>query len=257
MVEETVDWGEPLSADQHSEWEAWEKSLQELGSLQIPRRTPISEDDITNKVHIYADASERAIAAVAYLQTIDVEGNIHVSFLLGKSKVAPKHGHSIPRLELCAALLAVEIVEILQEQIYTPSENMIFYSDSKVLLGYLKNRTRRFYVYVANRVSRILRFTKPVQWFYVESENNPSDQGTRFLSASMLRDSKWLLGATQLSKHLELPDDRFPLAEPEEDKEIRPEAVVKKTELIPAPVTYLFDKFFRWSKLVKVISLVM
>ncbi|XP_060077585.1 uncharacterized protein LOC132557113 [Ylistrum balloti] len=73
----------------------------------------------------------------------------------------------------------------------------------------------------------------------------------------MLRDSKWLLGATQLSKPLELSDDRFPLVEPEEDKEIRPEAVVMKTELIPAPVTYLFDKFSRWSKLVKVISHVM
>ncbi|XP_060077584.1 uncharacterized protein LOC132557112 [Ylistrum balloti] len=66
MVEGIVDWDEPLSADQHSEWEAWEKSLQELGSLQIPCRTPISEDDISNKVHIYADASERAIAAVEY-----------------------------------------------------------------------------------------------------------------------------------------------------------------------------------------------
>jgi hypothetical protein len=30
-----------------------------------------------------------------------------------------------------------------------------FYSDSKIVLGYIHNETRRFHVYVGNRVDRI------------------------------------------------------------------------------------------------------
>jgi hypothetical protein len=58
---------------------------------------------------VYADASEKAIAAVAYLRTLDKDGNSVLGFVLGKAKVAPTNGHTIPHLELCAAVLAVGI----------------------------------------------------------------------------------------------------------------------------------------------------
>ncbi|XP_033760784.1 uncharacterized protein LOC117342688 [Pecten maximus] len=230
MVEGTVDWDEPLSEKQRDHWETWENSLSHLETLSIPRRTPISKNDLTNKVHIYADASERAIAAVAYLQTVNANGKTCTTFLLGKSKVVPKHGHSIPRLELCAALLAVEIGETISDQLSLPPEQMTFYSDSKVVLGYLNNRTRRFYVYVANRVSRILKFSKPEQWFYVESENNPADHGTRFVHASQLKDSMWISGPSQLCLRSQLKEESFSLLEPSQDENVRPDIVSVKTK---------------------------
>jgi hypothetical protein len=60
---------------------------------------------------VYAGASEKAIAAVAYLRTLDKDGNPDLGFVLGKAKVAPTNGHTIPRLELCAAVLAVGIAQ--------------------------------------------------------------------------------------------------------------------------------------------------
>lgn len=62
---------------------------------------------------MFTDASEKAIAAVAYLRTLDEDGNSQLGFVMGKFKVAPKHRHSIPRLELCAAVLGVEIYETI------------------------------------------------------------------------------------------------------------------------------------------------
>ena len=40
----------------------------------------------------------------------------------------------------------------------------IYYSDSKVVLGYIQNESRRFYVYVANRVQTIRNATDLHQW---------------------------------------------------------------------------------------------
>ena len=68
------------------------------------------------EVHIFSDASKDAIASVAYLKLI-MDNRVDVSFLMGKAKVAPTHGHTIPRLELCAAVLSVEISDILKQEL--------------------------------------------------------------------------------------------------------------------------------------------
>lgn len=104
--------------------------------------------------HIFADASEKATAASAYLHTIDREGNGHVGFLIGKAKLAPQSGNTIPRLELCAAVLASGLETTVSENFYILPESIKYYSDSKVVLGYLNNITRRFHTYVSNRVDR-------------------------------------------------------------------------------------------------------
>jgi hypothetical protein len=80
-----------LSDASQREWNAWKSSLRLLEDLRVPRTyTPASLSNIAHReVYVYSDASEKAIAVVAYLKSTDNDGNIHVGFLLGKSKVAP------------------------------------------------------------------------------------------------------------------------------------------------------------------------
>lgn len=40
------------------------------------------------------------------------ENQCHVGFIMGKAKLAPYPAHRIPCLELCAAVLAVEMVDV-------------------------------------------------------------------------------------------------------------------------------------------------
>ena len=88
-----------------------------LQDLSIPRMYVPQSLSVTDdaEIHIYSDASEKAISAVGYLQVEDEDGNIDVGFIMGKSKLAPLKGHTIPRLELCAAVLAVEVGDIISE----------------------------------------------------------------------------------------------------------------------------------------------
>ncbi|XP_068250242.1 uncharacterized protein [Palaemon carinicauda] len=82
LVSETVDWDQPLSDEIATEWISWRNTLQELEKLRIPR------------------------TYVPYLRTTDISGTPSLGFVLGKAKVAPTGGHTIPRLEFCAAVLA-------------------------------------------------------------------------------------------------------------------------------------------------------
>ena len=49
-----------------------------------------------------------------------------MGYIFGKTKVAPVHGHTISRLELCAAVLAVEVAEVVAEFVGLSSEKMFF-----------------------------------------------------------------------------------------------------------------------------------
>nr|XP_027232688.1 uncharacterized protein LOC113824139 [Penaeus vannamei] len=179
---------------------------------------------------------------------------------MGKAKIAPLHGHTIPRLELCAAVLAVELSEVVLENLDEEIDIVKFYTDSKVVLGYIHNQTRRFYVYVENRVNRIHRSTKPEQWNYVPTSVNPADRATRSMVNDFSCDDIWLKGPeTFLSRRHDLAQETPQLVQPEDDKEVRPDALVKaaKTCVIDnlSIGCHRFERFSEWYRLVNTVAL--
>lgn len=100
---------------------------------------------------VFSDASTKAIGAVAYFRVTDGDGQIHVGFVMGKAKLALLSEPTTPRLELCGAVLAVEMVELILEEIHLEPDNVKFCCDSRVVRGYIYNEAKHFYVYVHNR----------------------------------------------------------------------------------------------------------
>ena len=258
-VSGSSDWDEPLPEEYRSAWEHWRESLQCLQQHQIPRMYATASNDmvIEKEVHIFSDASEKAIAAAAYLVTTTDDGGKQTGFILGKAKVAPLQGHTIPRLELCAAVLAVEIAQTVCEHLDLQSQNIFFYTDSKVVLGYIHNQTRRFYVYVSNRVDRILKASVPSQWSYVQTDKNPADCGTRGVPATQMDKSMWLLGPSFVTSKTEESEGKaFPLVNPDEDQDIRPAVKVMKSciDQNHSLGSHRFEKFSSLKRLVETIA---
>lgn len=110
---------------------------------------------------VFSDASTKAIGAAAYLKVVQKDGKAEVGLLMGKAKLAPQSEPTIPRLELCAAVLAAEMADLIQEELDLELDAVNFFTDSKVVLGYICNETKRFYIYVHNRVQRIHQASKP------------------------------------------------------------------------------------------------
>lgn len=206
------------------------------------------------EIQVYSDASEKAIAAVAFVK--DPETGKY-GFILGKAKLAPLLGHTIPCLELCAAVLATEIGDIITQNLDIPMENINYFTDSKVVLGYLNNNTRRFYTYVSNRVAIIHGRSRPEQWKYISTSRNPADVGTRGVSCI-----EELVGGTGIQgpPHSEDEDDHarpdsYQLLDPDNDCEVRPCIKTSKTatEELPRQITSMFEKFSSWQRLIRAI----
>lgn len=87
--------------------------MKDLQRLQIPRcYVSFPQSSAQRKeLYIFSDAYIITIGAVAYIKCIDSEGQQYVGFIMGKSKQAPRPAHTVRvvRLELCAAVLAVEL----------------------------------------------------------------------------------------------------------------------------------------------------
>ncbi|XP_050419539.1 uncharacterized protein LOC126832715 [Patella vulgata] len=258
LINSTRDWDEPLPSNYFAIWDQWTTSLQELRGLRIPRTYfSTSFGQIKDKsIHIFSDASEKAIAAVGYVRAPCQTRNFELGFILGKAKLAPLHGNTIPRLELCAAVVAVEVAETISNHLNLDINNFSFYTDSKVVLGYIYNEKRRFFNYVANRVARIRHSTHPHQWIYTSTKDNPADEATRSVQASAMQTSSWLNGPQFLLKNHNAVIESFEVLEAESDKEVKSDVTNFKTRVsvLSRLGTQRFEKFSSWTKLVKTIA---
>ena len=75
-----------------------------------------------------------------------------------------------------------------------------FYTDSTVVLGYISNSTRRYQVFVANRVGKIQSLTSVSQWSHVSGKENPADIASRGCHPEDLSKSIWFTGLEFLHK---------------------------------------------------------
>ena len=109
-------WDDVIDEDKVKRWQAWLYSLNHLEGLCIPRcfKPPQFVDALKYQLHLFADASEVAYEAVAYLRIEDKNGQVQCSFVMGKSHLAPNPRTTIPRLELLAAVTAVRLHQSLK-----------------------------------------------------------------------------------------------------------------------------------------------
>lgn len=116
--------------------------------------------------------------------------NIHCTLVMGKSRVASLKIVTVPRLEL-TAVLAVKVDKEIRKELELPFSCVVFWTDSTIVLRYLRNTSRRFQTFVANRLQVIHDNTTPSQWRHVHRNMNPADLESRGIH-DMKTDRGWL-----------------------------------------------------------------
>ena len=138
-------------------WEAWKRELYDLEKLSLGSCIkPSNFRKIVNiSLHNFSDASEIGYGECSYLRVVDENENIYCSLIMGKERVDPKKLVSIPRLELVAAVLSVKISNMIKKELQLQELDEYFWTDSRVVLGYIANDTKAFKTFVVKRVYMI------------------------------------------------------------------------------------------------------
>ena len=175
----------------------WFEELPELAQISLPRCLQPLKDEITifSSLQTFVDASEDAYG----YRNAYPSGPISSVIVASKTSVAPLRAISVPRLELMGAVLSLRLTKEISKALNIP--DAVFWSDSVDVLWWLRNESRRFKPFVANRVVEIQSLSSSNQWRYVSTENNPADLATRGVTASGLACSEiWWQGTKFLKK---------------------------------------------------------
>ena len=115
--------------------------------------------------------------------------------MIRKSRVAPLKYITMPRMKLVAATLSVKISALLKKELQINCDKEIFWTDSEVTLGYIRNESKKFKIFVANRIELIREHSEAEQWHYINTKENPADYVSREISMGN-RDKveRWILG---------------------------------------------------------------
>lgn len=109
-------WDEPVSPSTRASWQKFHQQINTLSTLEVPRHVLI-DNAINIELHCFCDASQQAYGACVYLKSSDKDENVNVHLLCAKARVAPVKPNTIPRLELCGALLGAQLSTSVVEAI--------------------------------------------------------------------------------------------------------------------------------------------
>ena len=200
-----VDWDAQLPETELVEWRRWKLALPALSNVRIPRcyksniiretSSPIKTvKDI--QLHTFSDASESGYGVASYVRTTFIDGTVVCALVFGKSRAAPLRRITIPRLELQAAVLAVRIGKMVQHEMGITFDQVCYWTDSEIVPRYIQNESKRYTVYVGNRVAEIREKSELAQWRFCPSKENPGDDASRGLisPAKFTPQCRWLKG---------------------------------------------------------------
>lgn len=124
-------WDDPVPRVIQLQWEQWLADLKRVADFRINRCFKPNNFGQATKVqlHHFADASQEGYGVVSYLRQRSADG-VHVAFVLAKARVAPLKQVTIPRMELTAAVLAVRVDKMLQNELQIELEKSVFWTDS-------------------------------------------------------------------------------------------------------------------------------
>ncbi|XP_036346632.1 uncharacterized protein LOC118755947, partial [Rhagoletis pomonella] len=196
---EGTGWDEIVSTASSDRWQNFVESYCHIDKIRIPRWVYFSPTDKI-ELHGFCDASEKAYAATIFLRVQKAE-KVFVNLLLAKSRVAPVKTISLPRLELCGAVLLAELVESIVSNLTLGQFTTHLWTDSTIVLAWIRKPPCSWSTFVAHRVTKIIEKVGSQNWLHVDSASNPSDLASRgIIAQELVASSLWWEGPSWLQE---------------------------------------------------------
>ena len=174
---------------------SWASEFDQIGEVVFERYVGIVNP---KKVRLFGccDASTKGLGAAIYLVSTDQEGKVFSNLILAKTRNAPKVKHSIPRLELLAAVLLINLMahaRVTYGEI--PDEDIFWFTDSADLIFWLYSGHLSWQPFVANQLKKIKVGSLVRNWYHIDTAENPADLPSRGTSLKeLVHSSLWKHG---------------------------------------------------------------
>ena len=164
LWQQKLRWNEPLNSTLTSEWHCITGNLTQTPQYHIPRwyLKSINTEQLT--LHVFVDASMKAYGAVAYICD-----DTHSSFAIAKARVAPLKNHTLPPLELMAAVTGSRLCKFVISLLDRFQFKITMWSDSQIALCWISNK-KKLPPFVANRVNEIHDLVPTATWMYCPTQ---------------------------------------------------------------------------------------
>lgn len=208
-------WDKELPDDLAVEFRNWYNLLADAPSVKFPRYVGFDLEK-QQEIYVFCDASKKGYGCAIYLRQINDDGTATFQLLLAKGRVARvekgKCGemvpHTIPRLELSAALLGAEQAGKVMSAFTLPADFPVtFFTDSEIVLAQISSHEIRD-VFTENRLRKIRALTDRSKWKFVSTVDNVADIISRGSSFNDLPES-WFKGPEIMRRADFVPENRF------------------------------------------------
>ena len=195
LPNQSIDWDEPVPEANRADWVTFFSDMLELNNIYFERC--LQPPDATGQpiLVVFSDASSLAYGACAYVQWLLKSGEYKSSLISAKNRISPNRQLSIPRLELCGAIVGCRLAETLIKEMKYKFREVIFIVDSTIVRAQIQKQSYGFGTFVATRIAEIQEKSSPSQWWWTDSCNNPADLTTRCAKPEdLISNSIWQTG---------------------------------------------------------------
>ncbi|XP_051157421.1 uncharacterized protein LOC127279230 [Leptopilina boulardi] len=219
-----IDWDESVPQHIHTAWCTYRDELPLVQNVKIDRKI-VANDYRALQLHGFCDASEKAYGACIYLRSTNELGENCTQLICSKSRVSPLKKLSLPRLELCSALLLANLLEPTVRALRRLNiEKTILWSDSTITIHWIRSSPHTLKTFESNRLNKIQELTINCEWRHIRTEHNPADLISRGLSPKeILNNSLWFNGPVWINEK----EDNWPFS------------IVKTDELLKTQETFV------------------
>ncbi|GFW78831.1 uncharacterized protein TNCV_4262511 [Trichonephila clavipes] len=194
-----LEWNDLLPAEEYREWHQFLVCLENINNIKIPRRILVAFPEVI-EIHGFADASKRSYSAAVYCKSKNLKSETLVRLITSKLRVAPIKSLTIPRLELCDAVLLAKLVKGVVAASQLETAELYLWSDSMIVLEWLRKEPMDLKTFVQNRVAKIQELYPNQLWRHIPSNQNPADLVSRGVDPDkLLQQNVWFNGPTFLS----------------------------------------------------------
>ena len=200
-----IGWDDPLPHHLYNEWKAFFIMLFDTENLSFPRCIQPKLNMGEPILVIYCDGSKEAFGACAYVRWKVGPERFCAILVIAKNRIAPARRITIPRMELCGAVIAVKLRKTIEQEIDIEFDRVMHITDSTIVRNQIESDSHEFATFTGNRIAEIQSKSKPDEWWWTPSKENPAVLITRAANPNDLgEDSLFQTGPEYLKRDTSL-----------------------------------------------------